>query len=225
MRETPSENPMIRPIQDREPERHTGDVPGGSGDRDERIARLLDGSGGPLRGDDTHDRHAVGRAEDSTSPQAPTNLGEREALGDHDRDGERPPVAEGDLERVSIATPYGEARQSGDRASLELRERVERGNLVYRQGVLGVQQGPEAQFWSGTHPLLDTRFADQYGLPAGNTHQAGYRFFVAAGTLGADADYVTRPAPGIGGNAGGAPELVVTPGDVSMRWFHMPDDE
>jgi hypothetical protein len=164
---------------------------------DPRVMQLLDGSGGALRGD--HDDDVDG-----------TEL-------------QRDP--EHDLEVQLVATPYGDAHQSPDPESLALRERAEGGELVYRHGVLGVQQGPEAQFWSGTHPLLDQGFADRYGLPAGNAHETGHRFFIAAATLDPDGRYVTRPAPGVGVNGGGAPELVVAPGDVTMRWFHMPDDD
>lgn len=189
---------------------------------DPRIARLLDGTGGALRGDDVGGRDRAPAVQDQETLVGPPAEESAQQTSVGDRSNGRGP--EGNLERASVSTPYGEARQSLDPASLELRTRAEQGDEMYRRGVLGLQQGPEAQFWSGTHPLLERGFADQYGLPAGNTADEGHRFFVAAGTLDSGAQYVTRPAPGIGANAGGAPELVCAPGDVSLRWFHMPDD-
>ncbi len=38
-----------------------------------------------------------------------------------------------------------------------------------------------------------------------------------------DANFITRPAPGLGSNAGRAPEAVVNLGGVKLDWFHMPD--
>jgi hypothetical protein len=42
------------------------------------------------------------------------------------------------------------------------------------------------------------------------------------GTVKPGANLITRPAPGIGTNVGGAMEAVVDPGGVKLKWFHMP---
>ncbi|MFZ5756753.1 MAG: hypothetical protein ACOY3X_07610, partial [Pseudomonadota bacterium] len=118
----------------------------------------------------------------------------------------------------SISTPYGLAAQSNAAAALSARDTVERGATIYRTGTLGKSEAAEAQFWSLEHPL-SAGYASKYGLPAENVAKAD---FIEAATLKPGTPFVTRPAPGIGSNAGGGIEVVVPSGGVKMKWFTMP---
>ena len=56
------------------------------------------------------------------------------------------------------------------------------------------------------------------GLPA-NT---GDMTFIMGGRLIPGSSFITREAPGIGGNTGGGIEVVVPPNSVQIDWFVMP---
>jgi hypothetical protein len=86
------------------------------------------------------------------------------------------------------------------------------------QGSFGVQETGGAQFWPLTGPAATPSFAAQLGMPGG----AQQVDWIMGGTLRAGAAAVTRAAPGLRTNAGGALEVVVQPGGVSSFWFHMP---
>jgi len=61
-------------------------------------------------------------------------------------------------------------------------------------------------------------YAAKYGIPAENMAFD----FVETATLKSGASFITREAPGLGANAGGAIEVVVNPGGVNMTGFFMP---
>lgn len=122
----------------------------------------------------------------------------------------------------AIKTPYGVAEQGTDAGSIALRGQVESGGTVYRQGVTGTQQTAEGQFWAGQNPASTPGYANSYRTPGTQVAQGEYSWLMG-GTVEPGTPFVTRGAPGIGTNLGGAPEVVVNPGGVRNLWFHMPD--
>ena len=118
-----------------------------------------------------------------------------------------------------IKTPYGVAEQGTDAGSIALRGQVESGRTVYRQGVTGTQQTAEGQFWAGQNPASTPGYANSYGTQVAQ----GEYPWIMGGTVESGTPFVTRGAPDIGTNLGGAPEVVVNPGGVRNLWFHMPD--
>lgn len=121
-----------------------------------------------------------------------------------------------------IKTPYGVAEQGTDGGSIALRGQVETGGTVYRQGVTGTQQTADGQFWAGQNPASTPGYANSYGTPGTQVAQGEYPW-IMGGTVEPGTPFVTRGAPGLGTNLGGAPEVVVNPGGVRNLWFHMPD--
>lgn len=118
-----------------------------------------------------------------------------------------------------VATPHGAATQSTSPAALDALDRVESGATVYRQGTFDVQHTADAQFWSLQNPASTKGFAEQMGMPGGSAKPD----WIMGGTVSPGSAVVTRPAPGIGSNAGGSMEAVVPSGSVGKLWFHMPD--
>jgi hypothetical protein len=88
---------------------------------------------------------------------------------------------------------------------------------VYRQGEFGIQYITEGQFWSPQNPASTTSYANQFGTPG--TDQVDW---IMGGTVKPGTSFVTRPAPGIGINSGGAIEVVTPPEAVRLDFFHMP---
>jgi hypothetical protein len=82
---------------------------------------------------------------------------------------------------------------------------------------LGQSAGPEAQFWSLESPL-SPGYAERYGIPAENMNFD----FIESGTLNPGTNFITRSAPGIGANGGGAIEVVTPSGGVTLNLFSMP---
>ena len=80
----------------------------------------------------------------------------------------------------------------------------------------------EGQFWAGQNPASTPGYANSYGTPGTQVAQGEYPW-IMGGTVKPGTPFVTRGAPGIGTNLGGAPEVVVNPGGVRNLWFHMPD--
>ena len=119
------------------------------------------------------------------------------------------PVVEG------IATPYGIAAQESSEAALAARSSIENGASVYRQGSFGIQETTGAQFWAPENPTSSSGYAGKYGLPGGNS--SGW---VMKANI--NSSFITRSAPGLGANGGGAIEAVTNPGGASIQWFHMP---
>jgi len=118
-----------------------------------------------------------------------------------------------------IATPYGVASQQAGSAAKAALSEARAGGTLYRQGSFGVQETTSAQFWSPRNPLATPGYANSTGLPGGAAPAADW---VMGGTLKGGAQAVTRASPGLGANAGGAIEVVTTPGGVGSFWFHMP---
>ncbi|ULT41737.1 hypothetical protein KRR40_45390 [Niabella defluvii] len=115
---------------------------------------------------------------------------------------------------VGIETPYGTATQSASTAASRAAFEVEQGATLYRMGTLGRSQAGEAQFWSLENPakyLNDMKaFASKFGIPEENLQSGG--FFIESGKLRQTGFFITREAPGVGANSGGAVEVVVRPG-------------
>ena len=116
---------------------------------------------------------------------------------------------------LRVATPYGPAIQSDAPAALAARSQVEGGATLYRIGTMGKSAAGEAQFWSLENPL-SPGYAARYGIPAENVSAAD---FLEAATLKPGSPFVTRVAPGVGANGGGAIEAVVEPGGVTLQTF------
>lgn len=114
-----------------------------------------------------------------------------------------------------IDTPYGPAVQSLDSDALLKKDLVKQGTPLYRLGTNGRSQMTGGQFWSLEHPLKTPDFAKRHGIPEQNVEHAD---FVLVATIATGVPFVTRKAPGIGENGGGAIE-VVTPrnGTVGHR--------
>lgn len=123
------------------------------------------------------------------------------------------------LAAKSVATPHGLALQADSAAARAALGEVQSGATVYRQGSFGVQNTADAQFWSLQNPAGAQGFANKMGMPGGS----GSPDWIMGGTVSRGSPVITRPAPGIGTNVGGAMEAVVPKNGVSNLWFHMPD--
>ena len=117
----------------------------------------------------------------------------------------------------AVATPYGAAFQESSAGALEAQAAVQNGATLYRGGTLGRSAAAEGQFWSLENPLAPG-YAEKFGIPAENMNFD----FVETGVLKPGAPFVTRAAPGIGANGGGAIEAVTEPGGVTLNWFSTP---
>jgi RHS repeat-associated protein len=115
----------------------------------------------------------------------------------------------------SIATPFGRAVQSRSAAAMSARRQVAEGAPLWRVGTTGRSAAGEAQFWSLEHPLTPG-FASRMGIPEVNVHNAN---FIESAVLRPGSPFVTRVAPGVGGNVGGGIEVVVPEGGVMLRYF------
>lgn len=119
------------------------------------------------------------------------------------------------LANLQINTPYGPAKQSMTPAALELRKKVENGLKLYRIGTTLKNEAAEAQFWATEHPN-SPEYIKKYGIPSANVKNPD---FIEEATLKPNASFVTREAPGLSKNTGGAIEVVVNPGDVQVQRF------
>jgi len=117
----------------------------------------------------------------------------------------------------TIATPYGAAVQSSAPEALSALEQVQNGATVYKGGVLGSSVTGDSQFLALENPL-NPGYAGRYGIPPQN---ANFNF-VLTGQVQPGASVITRVAPGIPPNPGGAIEAVTTPGAFQINSFHMP---
>jgi RHS repeat-associated protein len=118
-----------------------------------------------------------------------------------------------------IQTPHGPAYQAMTPEAIAARGAVENGALLYRQGSFGVQNTANGQFWSLTNPANSPNYVETMGMPGASNQGANW---IMSGQLRAGTPFVTRPAPGIGTNAGGALEAVTPPGGVQIQTFTMP---
>jgi hypothetical protein len=119
-------------------------------------------------------------------------------------------------------TPRGPAIQANTPEALSALNQIEGGAAAYRQGLTGVQNTADAQFWSLSNPATTSGYANQMGMPT-ITPPPGQYPWIMGGRVPAGTPVITRPAPGIGTNIGGSMEGVVNPGGVQIDWFHMPD--
>jgi RHS repeat-associated protein len=120
----------------------------------------------------------------------------------------------------TVATPYGTATQETTPAAQAVLTEARGGATLYRQGAFGVQETTSAQFWSRSNPASTPGYAAGVGMPGGAAPKVDW---IMGGTLRTSAPAITRGAPGIGTNAGGKIEVVVSPGGVCRTWFCMPD--
>ena len=72
----------------------------------------------------------------------------------------------------------------------------------------------DAQFWAPESPL-SPGYAYKYGVDFKDTD------YVIKGKLDPNADFITRSAPGLGNNSGGAIEIVTNPNGVKLDSFNM----
>ncbi|SDR89064.1 RHS repeat-associated core domain-containing protein [Mucilaginibacter mallensis] len=126
------------------------------------------------------------------------------------------------VEKLSIETPYGLARQALTKDALSLRSQVESGIKLYRVGELGKSEGAEAQFWSTENPLDNPRaYEKKYGLEPGSL---GKKNFIEIGTLKKNTSFITRPAPAYPNSPddyGGGIEVVTPANGVNLESFHI----
>ncbi|MBY0282210.1 MAG: hypothetical protein K2W94_08685 [Alphaproteobacteria bacterium] len=115
-----------------------------------------------------------------------------------------------------IKTPRGLASQDRIPEALEARKKVKEGATLYRGGTTGKSHAAEAQYWSLENPL-NPGYAKKYGIPAENFKDLN---FVETAQLKPGTPFVTRPAPGVKSNRGGAIEVVVPVNGVQMKSFH-----
>lgn len=105
-----------------------------------------------------------------------------------------------------ISTPFGAARQELSIEAIEGRAKAQSGHALYRVGTKGKNvTGKDAQFWSLEHPSAPG-YAKRYGVPEENINNSD---FIEMGHLKPGTNFITRSAPGVGKNSGGAVEVVV----------------
>ncbi|MEA5095216.1 MAG: RHS repeat-associated core domain-containing protein [Sedimentibacter saalensis] len=114
-----------------------------------------------------------------------------------------------------IKTPYGDAIQDMSEEALKLKDSINEEGYVYRAGQFGRSNTTDAQFWAPENPL-NPGYAEKYGVDFKNID------YIIRGKIKTGTDFITRPAPGLGSNAGGALEIVTNPYDVIIDFFIMP---
>ena len=114
----------------------------------------------------------------------------------------------------SIKTPYGDAAQDFSREALELREYVGKGGTLYRGGTFNRSNAADAQFWATESPLTPG-YADKFGVDFTKMD------YIIKGKIKPNAEFITRYAPGLNGNTGGAVEVVTNPNSVVLEYFYM----
>jgi RHS repeat-associated protein len=119
-----------------------------------------------------------------------------------------------------VETPYGPAEQGTSPAALAARQQVEEGATLYRLGTLGKSEADSPQFWALEHPL-SPGYADRYGIPQENVERAN---FIETAVVPPGTPFVTREAPGVGGNKGGGIEVVTPPGGAKLQSFSTKGD-
>jgi hypothetical protein len=118
---------------------------------------------------------------------------------------------------LRIDTPFGVATQELSDPALRLRSEVAGGRPLFRGGTIGRSATGEGQFWAPESPL-SPEYASRYGVASFTEPD-----FVIEGTLREGTQFVTRTAPAVGSNPGGALEVVTEPNGVRVDSFHMPD--
>jgi RHS repeat-associated protein len=127
-------------------------------------------------------------------------------------------IAAGELavNSLSVKTPYGRAWQKLTPDAFRLRSQVSNGAEIYRGGVLGQTNVAEGQFWAPENPLLPG-YADRYGVGS----YGGLPDFVVGGSMKPGGHFITRNAPSVGSNLGGALEVVTRPNTVHLNYLSM----
>jgi RHS repeat-associated protein len=118
------------------------------------------------------------------------------------------------ISSISVRTPYGRAWQKFNPEALKLHNDVKKGKDLYRVGELGKSQIAEAQFWAPEHPV-SSDFASRYGVAYNKSD------YIIGGTIKPRTHYITRYAPQVGTNPGGALEVVTSSGGVGVHFFCM----
>jgi hypothetical protein len=116
---------------------------------------------------------------------------------------------------AEVSTPQEIAAQSIAPEALAARVKVEQGATLYRIGTMGRSDAAEAQYWALENPM-NPGYAERYGIPPSNVVKPD---FVETATLKPGTPFITRPAPGVGGNSGGAIEVVVPRNGVVLKSF------
>ncbi len=114
-----------------------------------------------------------------------------------------------------VKTPYGDAVQSLGKEANTVKSGIKNGGTVYRGGTLGRSSAAEGQFWAPENPL-NPGYADRYGVDFSKID------FIIGGKVKPNSNIITRPAPGLGTNGGGAIEMVTDPNNVKLDFFYMP---
>ena len=118
---------------------------------------------------------------------------------------------------LSIETPNGVATQRLSFAALRLKSQVAAGRPLFRGGALGRSAAAEAQYWA-SESTLSPGYTRRYGVASFSRPE-----FVIEGRLREGAAFVTRTAPAVGRNPGGALEIVTEPNAVRLDAFYMTD--
>ena len=128
--------------------------------------------------------------------------------------GDATPQIGGKGGKNSVETPYGKAIQSNSKEAIQVKDYVENGGMLYRGGTLNRSKTTDAQFWAPESPLTPG-YAEKYGV---DFNQMDY---IIGGYIKKGTEFITRPAPGLGNNAGGAIEIVTPPNSVDFKFFYM----
>jgi len=116
--------------------------------------------------------------------------------------------------RAKVWTPHGDAFQEMTSDALAAKNRATEGATLYRVGTRKINHtGGNAQFWSLEHPNT-AGYAERHGIPHENVIDAN---FIETATVKPNTSFVTRAAPGVGKNHGGAIEAVVPEGGVTIK--------
>lgn len=146
--------------------------------------------------------------------------GTSKSTKNYDRVSESADAAEGiygsakNAKPVKIPHGSGQAIQEMSAEALKVRAKVDSGGTLYRIGTRGKSQtGAKAQYWSPESPL-SPGYAEKYGIPPENIADMD---FLETAVLKDGTNYVTRKAPGVSTNAGGAIEVVVPEAGVIIK--------
>ena len=114
----------------------------------------------------------------------------------------------------SVETPYGMAVQNNSKEARRIKKYVKQGGRVYRGGTYGRSKIADAQFGAPESPLT-VGYAKKYGVDFGQMD------YIIGGYVKKETKFITRPAPGLGSNSGGAIEIVTPPNSVELQYFYM----
>ena len=114
-----------------------------------------------------------------------------------------------------ISTPYGDAFQDFSNDALRIRKYVDEVGELYRGGKIGRLNTADAQFWAPETPF-SASYGKNYGVDFSELE------FIMGGKLKEGQEFITRGAPGLGNNPGGAIEVVTDPNAIKIDFFHMP---